>query len=96
MTAHEMAVLRDIGNASDALLGNASLCLADAVKQPGVLTALAALDPVPALIEIAHKRTGAAQKNAAIALARLAPDQGCLKKLRDLHGIEIIARYVKP
>ena len=45
---------------------------------------------------VAHKCFGMVQKNAAIALARLAQDPACLQRLRELHGIEIMYRYVKP
>ncbi len=36
-----------------------------------------------------------AMKNAAIALARLAKNARCLEAIRDLHGIEILARAMK-
>lgn len=46
--------------------------------------------------EAAHKRKGAAQRNSAIALARMAKLPACLRRIRELHGVEIMCRYVKP
>ena len=48
------------------------------------------------VIQVAHKRKGACQKNAGIALARMSRDPSCMERLRELHGIEIIYNYIKP
>uniref|UniRef100_A0A7S0QXX8 Protein unc-45 homolog B n=1 Tax=Pyramimonas obovata TaxID=1411642 RepID=A0A7S0QXX8_9CHLO len=82
-------------SASDAAVGNAALSLADSAKEDAVLEKLADLDAVPPLVEVAHKRKGACNKNAGIALARMARNQKCLVRLKELHGIEIIYNYVK-
>ena len=47
------------------------------------------------IADIAHKRRGTAQRNAGIALAKMAQDPWCLRVIRDLHGIEIMYHYVK-
>jgi len=47
---------------------------------------------VPTLLSIAHNGEGQTQKNAAIALGRLAKNAHCLQAIRDNHGIEILAR----
>ena len=47
---------------------------------------------VPPLLAIAHEQGGGAQKNAAIALGRLAKNPHCLQAIRDNNGIEILAR----
>ena len=44
------------------------------------------------LLAVAHHGKGQAQRNAAIALGRLAKNAHCLQALRDNHGIEILAR----
>ena len=80
---------------NDAIVGNASLCISEIANVDESLATLRKLDAVNSLIDIAHKRTPVAQKNAAIACARLAKDPQCLERLRELHGIEIIYRYVK-
>jgi len=80
---------------SDAAVGNAALCVADSARDDAILDTLAKLDAVPPLIEIAHKRKGACNKNAGIALARMARNQQCLARLKELHGIEIMHHYVK-
>lgn len=50
---------------------------------------------VEALIALAHHKKGAVQKNSAIALARLAKNEHCLRRIRDNHGMEILMQYVK-
>ena len=89
-----VALLSDT-TAPDGLVGNAALAASELARGDAGLETLAQLDPVPALIKVAHTRRGTAQKNAAIALARLARDPACLEKIRELHGFEIIAAYVK-
>ncbi len=46
--------------------------------------------------DVAYKCKGPTQKNAAIAVARLAHDEACMQRIRELHGLEIIYQYVKP
>ncbi|KAK9827632.1 hypothetical protein WJX81_001342 [Elliptochloris bilobata] len=82
--------------AAEEAAANAALCLAGMSALPSALAALHAADAAAALVEAAHKRTGAAQKNSAIALARMAKLPACLQRIRELHGIEIMCRYVKP
>ena len=59
-------------NASDGVVGNAALAIANLAKETALLPALEKLKPVAPLLRACHSRTGAAQKNAAIACARLA------------------------
>lgn len=46
--------------------------------------------------DVAFRCNGVTQKNAAIAVARLAQDKACMQRVRDLHGLDIIYQYVKP
>ena len=55
---------------------------------------LAVQHVVPPLLAIAHEQGGGAQKNAAIALGRLAKNPHCLQAIRDNHGIEILGRFL--
>ena len=48
------------------------------------------------LADVAYKQTGATQKNAAIAVARLGHDPICMQQIKELHGLEIIYQYVRP
>ena len=45
--------------------------------------------------DVAYKCQGRTQKNAAIAVARLAHDEACMQRVRELHGLDIIYQYVK-
>lgn len=51
---------------------------------------------LPVHADVAYRCKGATQKNAAIAVARLAHDEACMQRVRDLHGLDIIYQYVKP
>ena len=55
-----------------------------------------ALEPIKPLLAVCHKRTGTAQKNAAIACARLASHPKMLETLKANNGLELIYRYVQP
>ena len=59
----------------------------------GVVLAVQPL--VPPLLAIAHNGKGGPQKNAAIALGRLAKNPRLLMAIKDNHGIEILARAMK-
>ncbi|KAK9823542.1 hypothetical protein WJX72_003579 [[Myrmecia] bisecta] len=80
---------------SEEALGNAALCIGDLAKVPAVLLQLSQKDAVAPLVGVAQKRTGAAQKNAAIAVARLAQHPACLERIRELRGLEIIYQTVR-
>ena len=89
-----------IGSAdsSDLLVGNAALCISELARSEAVMRDLdqrGAIDLVEPLTRVAHKRTGTAQRNAAIALARMAKTPQYVDKLREHHAFEIIAKYVK-
>ena len=75
--------------------GNAALCIAECAKEGRCLAVLAVQPVVPPLLDIAHNGKGQAQKNAAIALGRLAKNPRCLQAIRDNHGIDILARAMK-
>ncbi|MEW5309722.1 MAG: hypothetical protein WDW38_001585 [Sanguina aurantia] len=76
---------------SEAILGNAALCLGHVAKHAVHLPLLRGLDAVAPLVRVAYEGKGnTASKNAAIALARLAHDTVMMERLRDLHGLEII------
>ena len=78
----------------DGAAGNAALAIGDLARERDLLPRLAALEPVAPLLQVCHKRTGAAQKNAAIACARLATHSGMLETLKANNGLELIYRYV--
>ena len=83
---------------SDLIVGNAALCISELAKSDVVMQELdqqGAIDLIEPLTHIAHKRTGSAQRNAAIALARMAKTPQYIDKLREHHAFEIIAKYVK-
>lgn len=82
---------------TEAVLGNAALCIGNVAKHNQFLPLLQQLDAVAPLVKVAYDGKGnTASKNAAIAMARLAHDAAMLERLRELHGIEIIYQYVKP
>ncbi|KAL0031355.1 hypothetical protein WJX79_006151 [Trebouxia sp. C0005] len=68
----------------------------DLAREPQLLALLQQEDAVAPLLDVAYKCKGPTQKNAAIAVARLAHDQACMQRIRELHGLEIIYQYVKP
>ena len=82
--------------ASDGVVGNAALAVADLAKEAALLPRLAELEPVSRLLKVCRARTGAAQKNAAIACARLAHHPPMLETLKESNGLELIYRYVRP
>ena len=82
-----------LGAADSSMQGNVALCLAECARDEKCLAVLAVQQPlVPKLLSIAHNGDGQTQKNAAIALGRLAKNVHCLQAIRDNHGIEILAR----
>ena len=80
----------------DGVVGNAALAIGDLAKEGTARDKFAALEPVKPLLAVCHKRTGAAQKNAAIACARLASHPKMLETLKANNGLELIYRYVQP
>ena len=46
------------------------------------------------LVNVAHRRRGAAQKNAAIALAKFAKYEYGLRRIRELRAVEVILAYL--
>eukprot|EP00730_Choanoeca_flexa_P015600 TRINITY_DN7198_c0_g1_i1.p1 TRINITY_DN7198_c0_g1~~TRINITY_DN7198_c0_g1_i1.p1 ORF type:complete len:737 (+),score=174.29 TRINITY_DN7198_c0_g1_i1:269-2212(+) len=72
--------------------GNLALAIGDAcVKAPCAASALTKTDVVVRLLELAKMDAGPAQKNAALALARLAKsDEAHLTQLRALGGFEVL------
>ena len=80
----------------DGVVGNAALAIGDLAKEGTGRDKFAALEPVKPLLAVCHKRTGAAQKNVAIACARLASHPDMLETLKANNGLELIYRYVQP
>ena len=80
----------------DGVVGNAALAIGDLAKEGTGRDKFAALEPIKPLLAVCHKRTGAAQKNAAIACARLASHPDMLETLKANNGLELIYRYVQP
>ena len=83
---------------ADGVVGNAALALGDLARHDALLASLETLEPalVPSLLAACRHRKGAAQKNAAIACARLARHAPFMAALKEHHGIELIYSYVKP
>ena len=80
-------VHRELG----AVVGNASLCLAELARDPAVCVSLKDTDVVAVLLNHARKDKSKATENCAIALARLA--SGCpehLTRLKQLKGLEVL------
>ena len=91
--------LADLEGLADTVVGNAAVGVSDlAVAGEATLDALAKLEPpvMLALLAACRSRTGAAQKNAAIACAKLAKHPDALRVLRENNGVELIYSYVKP
>ena len=82
----------------DGVVGNAALALGDLARLDRVSASLESLEPgaVPSLLAACRARSGAAQKNAAIACARLARRAPHMAALKEHHGLELIYAYVKP
>ena len=82
----------------DGVVGNAALALGDLARLDRVSASLESLEPgaVPSLLAACRARAGAAQKNAAIACARLARRAPHMAALKEHHGLELIYAYVKP
>ena len=51
-------------------------------------------DAMQMLVNVAHRRRGAAQKNAAIALAKFAKYEYGLRRIRELRAVEVILAYL--
>ena len=83
---------------TDGVVGNAALVLGDLARRDALLASLETVEPalVPSLLAACRHRKGAAQKNAAIACARLARHAPFMAALKEHHGLELIYSYVKP
>lgn len=79
---------------NQAFAGNLSMIISKVAQDEANLDLLG--DFVEPLVTIMHKTSGATQKNAAIACAKLARNPTYLQQIRDLHGIEIMFHYVRP
>ncbi|XP_076591646.1 tetratricopeptide repeat protein 12 isoform X2 [Chaetodon auriga] len=96
----KLSVLRRLlGSSCDEMVsGNAALCLAHCLELEGIASNLLGTDIVPLLLRHAAgdaKRT-AVQQNAAIALGKLCRSEPRhIKKLRELHGLEVLHSCVK-
>ena len=92
---------------SDSIVGNSCLCISHLAGHGEYSARLAAFvrthrcvieegkDLMDYLVAVMHQRRGDAQKNAAIAIAKLSKDGFCMQRIRDLHAIEIIMTYMK-
>lgn len=86
---------------SSSIIGNVAICLSALVDhrdlEEDFFGAVIQLGLINSLLDAAHKYTGAAQRNCAIALAKLASKSAeCRARLKELHGFEILYSYVKP
>eukprot|EP00698_Gefionella_okellyi_P002942 TRINITY_DN12785_c0_g1_i1.p1 TRINITY_DN12785_c0_g1~~TRINITY_DN12785_c0_g1_i1.p1 ORF type:complete len:592 (-),score=127.81 TRINITY_DN12785_c0_g1_i1:15-1790(-) len=79
--------------ASDVLVANACLCISECLKAEGQIELVSAHE-LGRLFDVMHKKSGRPQKNAAIALARLARYEPHLNDIRERHGIELMHHLV--
>uniref|UniRef100_A0A6U0DLZ5 Uncharacterized protein n=1 Tax=Micromonas pusilla TaxID=38833 RepID=A0A6U0DLZ5_MICPS len=97
-TASSLAACVSSSAVSDGVVGNAALALGDFARFDSLFSSLEKTEPalVPCLLAACRERKGAAQKNAAIACARLARHAPFMASLKEHHGLELIYSYVKP
>jgi hypothetical protein len=97
-TASSLAACVSSSAVSDGVVGNAALALGDFARFDSLFPSLEKTEPalVPCLLAACRERKGAAQKNAAIACARLARHAPFMASLKEHHGLELIYSYVKP
>ena len=76
-------------------VGNAALALQMVANHTDNLERLGKAGAVPALLNVVHHMRGPAQRNAALALARVVKREENLAVLKALHGLDILNCYLK-
>jgi tetratricopeptide (TPR) repeat protein len=94
-----LAVVAAVKCGREGTVGNAALVLQTVANReeaiPECLKRLAQAGSIPALLNVVHHMRGPAQKNAALALARIVKREENLAVLKALHGIDILNCYLK-
>ncbi len=94
-----LAVVAAVKCGREGTVGNAALVLQTVANReeaiPECLKRLAQAGCIPALLNVVHHMRGPAQKNAALALARIVKREENLAVLKALHGIDILNCYLK-
>ena len=94
-----LALVAAVKCGREGTVGNAALALQTVANReeaiPECLKRLAQAGCIPALLNVVHHMRGPAQKNAALALARIVKREENLAVLKALHGIDILNCYLK-
>lgn len=90
-----LAVVAAVKCGREGTVGNAALALQMVANRQDCLQRLGQAGAVPALLNVVHHMRGPAQRNAALALARLVKREENLAVLKALHGLDILNCYLK-
>jgi hypothetical protein len=90
-----LAVVSAVKCGREGTVGNAALALQMVANRSEYLEHLGQAGAVPALLNVVHYMRGPAQRNAALALARVVKREENMACLKALHGIDILNCYLK-
>lgn len=90
-----LALVAAVKCGREGTVGNAALALQMVANREDCLQRLGQAGAVPALLNVVHHMRGPAQRNAALALARVVKRQENLAVLKALHGLDILNCYLK-
>jgi len=94
-TAALAALVATVRCGREGTVGNAALALQMVGNNDDHLERLGQAGAVPALLDVVHHMRGPAQRNAALALARVVKRPENLALLKALHGLDILNCYLK-
>jgi len=90
-----LAIMTAVRCGREGTVGNAALALQMVANRQDCLERLGKAGAVPALLNVVHHMRGPAQRNAALALARVVKREENLSLLKTLHGLDILNCYLK-
>ena len=90
-----LAIMTAVRCGREGTVGNAALALQMVANRPDCLERLGKAGAVPSLLNVVHHMRGPAQRNAALALARVVKREENLALLKALHGLDILNCYLK-
>jgi len=90
-----LAIMTAVRCGREGTVGNAALALQMVANRHECLERLGKAGAVPALLSVVHHKRGPAQRNAALALARVVKREENLALLKALHGLDILNSYLK-
>lgn len=90
-----LAMVSAVKCGREGTVGNSALALQMVANRSEYLEHLGQAGAVPALLNVVHHMRGPAQRNAALALARVVKREENMACLKALHGIEILNCYLK-